>query len=183
METTPPATEPESLLGAPKGEAAPAEFVPFDLEKFEWPEDLTVDDEMKQELAKIASTYNISADAAKAFVGMHSQIMQKAVDGLAAEQTAEWNDHVNGFVQETKALYGPKLDEVITKCERVLDEFGSDDLRNELVATGLGSHPAVFKFLEKLADAIGEGTPLAASAEPEKKSGLAALYPTMTAKG
>lgn len=186
--TSTPATEakpadgaPESLLKATGGsEPKPAEGAdePFSIEKFQWPEGINATDADKAEIAKIAAEHKVSTKVASAFVNMHAGILKRVAD----EQAAEWNKQVSGYAAETRKHFGDTLDAAVGAAEKVLDEFGDNDLRAQLVATGLGNHKSVISFFEKIAKAVGEGTPVPSSGAAAAVHPLASLYPTMVEK-
>lgn len=173
---------PESLLKPAGGEAKPAPAEggdePFSLEKFQWPEGITATDADKAEIAKIATEHGVSTKVASAFVNMHAGILKR----VAAEQATEWNKQVSGYADETRKHFGDKLDAAVGSAEKVLDEFGDDDLRAQLIATGLGNHKSVISFFEKISKAVGEGTPVVSNGAPAAAHPLAAMYPTMVEK-
>lgn len=170
--------KPESLIAA--GTESEVASTPFDAEKFEWPENIT--DEGKTQLVEFAGKYRISSEAASAMLAMHAEALQKAADGFSSEGDKAWNTQVNEYIADTRKAYGDRLPEVQQHVERVLNEFGSQALRDQLVATGLGNNLAVFQFMEKIAKATGEAKPVPSTAEPAKPTGLEAMYPSMAKK-
>jgi hypothetical protein len=172
------AKEPEVLLGA-KDESPAAEPEPFDPEKAEWPEGLELTDEHKTQLAALAGEHKISAGAMKALVDMHANILQGVSDRITDQVRSTWTETVTGWKTEVEKTYGKQLDTVLTKCEKVVDEFGGPELREAMMITGMGNHPAVCKFLTSVAEAIGEGKPVNAAGATKEANPLASLYPSM----
>lgn len=86
------------------------------------------------------------------------------------EQAAAW-------AQQTRALYGGKLEQEIAFALRAANTFGGQELRDLLEETGLGNHPVVIRTLSGIGRTISEdvstgGQPSA----PQDKTFAEALY-------
>lgn len=173
----------QTLLGAAEEAAPETAATPFDAAKFEWPEALVFTDEDKQGIAELAGTHKISQEGMSALLERHAKAMEAASDRAGETMAEAWSGTINEWTAAVKTEHGAKFEEVLTKCERVVDEFGGKDLRQALEVTGAGSNPAVIRFIAKMADALGEAKPVNTGGEPAgEKNLLAAMYPSMVSK-
>ena len=95
----------------------------------------------------------------------------------AEENLAQKQQQISAWANETRALYGAKLEQEITYALRAANTFGGPDLRALLEETGLGNHPVIIRTLSGIGRTISEdacpgGTPAA----PQDKTFAEALY-------
>lgn len=102
------------------------------------------------------------------------------------KQETAWRDAV---LQDPELGNGkPELvTQAIESSKKVLSKFGSPELGQFLETSGLGSEPAVLKFLSKLGKAMGEGAivngPPASGARDNSEEGRAnRMFPSMAPK-
>lgn len=164
--------------GEPEGEAEAPE--PFDPEKFEWPENITTTEDQRRELGELAQKHGISGEAMKDLVGMYAGLAESALKDISTQLDQQWDQKMTEWRTATEELYGAKMDTVVASCNKVLTEFGSPELKQLLDSTGMGNHPEMFKFVTKVAEAIGEAKPVSTGASAEDgPTVLDAMYPTM----
>lgn len=166
----------ETLLGAkPAAEEAPAPE-PFDLEKLELPEGLSLEDGDKEFLTKAAAEHGLTQGAVSSLLTYYASKMQEfsaSAHEAFTQTVTEWGD-------KTRAEYGDRLNPVLGQIGKVLDEFGSDELREAFTLTGIGNHPELVRFLERVAGALGEGRPVNPAGEPGGEADpLLKMYPSM----
>jgi hypothetical protein len=171
--------DPELLLGAPPAAVEPT---PFDAEKFTYPEGFEFTADHKTFLAETAKKYNIPMQAVEAFVGQHVKEAQAISDRVQGLVDTAWNETLSGWKTESQKQFGTDLPAVIAKCEGVIGQFGGQPFLDILRTTGLGNNPVMIGMLAKIADAIGEPTPVNPKGEPMNGHPLAAMYPSMAAK-
>lgn len=95
----------------------------------------------------------------------------------AEENLAQKQQQTSSWANETRALYGAKLEQEINYALRAANTFGGPDLRALLEETGLGNHPVMIRTLSGIGRTISEdacpgGTPAA----PQDKTFAEALY-------
>lgn len=169
--TPPTETKPEpSALNAkseePKAEDKPKapEGAP---EKYEFvaPEGYELDKKLTDEAAKVFKELNIPQAAAQRLVDFYSK---NAIDSSQAALQS-FKDMRAGWVSEAKKLpeIGPELGQggkVVTAVGRMLDQIGdaklANDFRQAMDLTGAGDHPAFIQVMYRLAQKLGEGSPI-----------------------
>lgn len=117
-------------------------------------------------------------------INLTQQQAQKLVDyeaSLAARGQADAQEEkrqtLERWAQQTRELYGAKLEEEISFALRAADTFGGADFRALLEDTGLGNHPVIIRMLSGVGKAIGEDVfPGGKPAAPQDKTFAEALY-------
>ena len=172
---TEPANDDISIVGQPDAEPAPQEPAPEQAptdqeqtksadqetksetksddkpatpEKYEFtmPEGFVVDEAAVDAVTPILKELNCSQETAQKLVDLHfAQIraMLEAQEKAKAETLAKWAREIKA----DKDIGGPNVLQNLLPGTRLLDRFGSDDLKSLLQQTGLDRHPAVARFL------------------------------------
>lgn len=130
------------------GDTKPADDVAFEVKT---PEGIQLDQEALDEFTKIVKDKDLSP----------SERAQKLAD-LAVKREA---DRVKAF-QDTVQTWADTVakDEVLGKPEnqaaarKVVEDFGTPELKDLLNSTGMGNHPEVVRFVLKVAQAMSEDT-------------------------
>jgi hypothetical protein len=180
----------------PPAEAPPAEpqrLEPFAEYKYELPEDLTLTDERKTQFhSAIEDARNGNPQA---LVNLHREAMLEHHAAMQQHQRDSWNTTLEGWQQQVEAdpdIGGTKFGAVsrrvavmrdmhISKHERGTPAWQSDmdSFNHMLDSTGVGNHPAMWKFLNNLAERLGEPAHPAVvdpKPAPQGKRGMDAMY-------
>lgn len=181
--TETPEALPNTILGvseAPTAEAeTPAAPEPFSLDAVKLPENFALEDTDREFFTGLAADHGLTTDAAQ-------RLIEYGAAKIAAQSQAnleEFNTIVSQWGTETRDAYGGGLTEVTGKIGKVLDQFGTQELRQAFTATGIGNHLELVRFLEKVADAVGEGGPVNPAGQPTPTvDPLARMYPSMKPK-
>lgn len=134
-------------------------------------------------------------EAGKKF-GLSTEQMQGLVDfddartkSLAAEERAERARAQQGWreaIQNDKEFGGSKFKESAADVERLMKAYADDEIRQLLDESGYGDHPAMFRFVARLAKATREdsvvGGPKGGASGAEKPTLLEQLYGSASAK-
>lgn len=158
------------------------EFAPFDIEKLEVDEEFAeaLTEEDHEYLTDFASRYNLPHDAVQEMIDTYFSHLAGVRDSVGSSVDEAWSAMTGEWHSELEAQYGDKLNDVIARLQPVLNEFGTPQLREAMDITGMGNHPEMVRFLEKIADAIGEAPPVERGRPANgAASGLSAVYPTM----
>lgn len=177
--TTPPTTEASpSLVNTPAPEP---EFVPLAADALQVPDGFEVDEGLRDEFLGLVNNRELSeADRANGLLGL----WQKGLETAETRGIEQFNAQVEVAQNEVKAdpeLGGAKLPATLQSIGRLMEEFGTPELRSLLDTTGAGNSIHVVRFLHSLAGKLTEGsiqppgTPPALTAE----SRAARLFPSM----
>lgn len=137
------------------------------------PEGISFAPETLEAFKSLAREINLTQEQAQKLVDYESSFVLR---GQADEQE-EKRQTLERWAQQTRALYGAKLEEEISFALRAADAFGGPDFRALLEDTGLGNHPVIIRMLSGVGKAIGEDAfPGGKPAAPQDKTFAEALY-------
>lgn len=130
--------------------------------KIELPAEVKVDDALMSEFKELAFEAKLPNGVAQKLVATYVKGIEGQVQALVNAHQAEFNATQEKWQKDTLALpefAGGKWDVASKSIAKVMDEFGSPELRQILDATGAGNNPSVVQFMHKVAEALGEGKP------------------------
>lgn len=143
------ATTPPKDDGA-KAESKTEEPVAYE---FKTPEGVELDSGLADKFKAIASELKLPADGAQKVVDLYASVRQAEAEAFA-KQVSDWGE----AVKADKEIGGDKLPENLAAARKVIDTFGSEDIKSLLDSTGMGNHPEVVRLLVKVGKALSEDT-------------------------
>lgn len=164
--------------GEDKKEGAPEEYTDFTL-----PEDVVLDTELLGNFKDLAKKHNLSQENAQEFVDLYNGALARGREQL----NEHWAEVRSEWVKEVKSdpeIGGAKFDQSMEYVGKVINQFGSPALRDELNSTGFGDNPEFFRFFVNVGKALSEDKIHTGSARttgpmtPEQRA--ARMYPSMT---
>jgi len=166
-------TQPETTtLPTTEGEPLAAEALQF-------PEGFQVDEGLRDEFLGIVNDAEMSAaDRANALIGLQGKVLEAASEA----NSAAWNQMQETWQKEVKAdpeIGGGNFQATLDKVGNLVAEYGSDELKQAMDITGAGNHPAVIRFLAKVADQLTEVSKPVVGTPASSLSAAQRLYPTM----
>lgn len=181
--TVEPTTEPTSTTEPPKTEEPKEEptpeFVPLTADDIVIPEGMEVAEDLRDEFLGIVNNQELDPkERVNQMIGLYG----KALTAASETNSKAWADLQSEWQSKVKAdpeIGGAKFDATINKIGKLVEEFGSDELRGAMDMTGAGNNPAIIKFLATLADKLTEGS--FTSGNPTNGDGSAAsrMFPSM----
>lgn len=185
-ETTPPTTTPEPAPPAnpeePKAPEAPKEPeapVVLSADDITLPEGFTLDEPMRDEFLGIMNNNELDAKGrSDALVGLYSKALTAASEANSnawATMQTEWQE----AVKTDPEIGGAKFEASLTKVGKLVEEFGSNELREVFDMTGAGNNVHVVKFLAKLADNLTEGGFTAGNPTTAPADAASKMFPSM----
>lgn len=161
--TAEPAAEPETPAEAP---------APLAYEPFAFPEGLVVapDDTILAKFTALAGDIRMPQEKAQELVGFYGEAATKyATDlqaHLAQRQWDTFTDTVKGWERDFRESpeFSNRTDTVLNDARWAIQELGGTDeqvkeLRDILLASGTGNHPAVIRFAANAARRLKEARP------------------------
>ena len=150
------------------GETKPEGEVTYE---FKMPEGVEADEKTLADFTKFAKELKLSPESAQKLVDLRSAAVVAAKEQHAATVKG-WAD----AVKADKELGGDKLAENLAVAKKAID-LGPPELKELLEASGLGNHPAVFKWAHAIGKALSEDTfKAAANVDAGTKSTASVLY-------
>lgn len=178
-ETPPPATaatgaDPSKPAGA-EGAAGngqqnePPKETPKVPEKYDLklPENSILDSESVEQVAAIAKQNGLTNEQAQKILDDQSSAVTQAI----ADRSAKWLDQL----KSDKEL-GPQLSRKVELASRVVNRFGSEELKNELNRSGFGNHPELVRILSRIGEAMAEDTLINPAGVPKDRKPTAEVF-------
>lgn len=159
-----------------KKEGAPEKYEPFKL-----PDGVAVDEASQAEFQKTAKELGLSQEGAQKLVDMYAKKQAAASEEFNKswiKARSDWREEI----KNDKEIGGDKLAESTEVALRVIETFGSPRLRQEVLETGWGDHPELFRFCVKVGhatreDRLIEGNPSSKETTPAQR-----MYPNQGKK-
>lgn len=171
--------QPEKPAGeAPKKEGtAPAEL------EVKLPEGFAPDEKLLGEFKGIAKDLGLKGEGAQKLVDVWAKAQQLGIDAqhaAAEKRHQEWS----AALKADKEFGGAHLEANIQQAQRIVAKYGDAELKKMLNETGIGDHPALFRFVARIAKADAEDTIAGAAGKGVQKDTSEEalhrkLYPTM----
>lgn len=178
-----PADQKAEGEGEKKEGDKPAEDKPIEYAAFKLPEGVTVDEKALGDFKAISQEAKVPQEVAQKYVDLYAGKLKEATEAIYQS----WHDTQSKWVKEINAdpeVGGDKLKDATSNAAKALDHpaLKVPGLREALIFTGAGNHPAVLKFFARLGKAVSaDGTFV--SGNPKSTPTFAQqMYPTMQPK-
>lgn len=137
------------------------------------PEGMSFAPETLETFKTLAREINLTEEQAQKLVDYEASLAARG----QADVQEEKRQTLERWAQQTRTLYGAKLEEELSFALRAADSFGGPDFRALLEDTGLGNHPVIIRMLSGVGRAIGEDAfPGGKPSVPGDKTFAEALY-------
>lgn len=155
---------------------------PLTMEALKLPEGFTVDEAVSTDFLSIMNDDKLTgAERAQKLVDMQASLLTKAAEAnyeAWSNMQTQWQDEV----RTDPEIGGAKLEPTLGEISKLVDKYGSPELRQAMDLTGAGNNPHIVRFLAKVAKDLSEGGPVS-GAPPQAKEALAdRMYPSMKPK-
>ena len=114
--------------------------------------DLAVDSEPVQAFSEVAKELNLTQEQAQSVLDKVAPALKQQNEDYINNVRSEWVESV----RTDPEIGGDQLQENLGKAVRVLDAFGTPELKSLLGETGLGDNPEIIRFLVRAHQDIGE---------------------------
>ena len=147
----------EVLAKAEAAKANDTRLNPFKAEEIKLPEGLAADETTQKSLVELINKHGVPRDAVNDLLALQANVTKSASE----RNTADWNKMQETWrdqITKDPIIGGDKLAPTLANITKVIDKFGSPELRQALDLTGAGNNPAIIKFMAKIADQFKEGS-------------------------
>lgn len=167
-------TKPAGAAAAPaEGDkpttAEPPKETPQVPEKYDLklPENSILDSGVVDQLAAIAKQNGFSNEQA-----------QKILDEQSAAVSQAVQDRATKWVEQLKSdkELGPQLSRKVELASRVVNRFGSEELKQELNRSGFGNHPELVRILSRIGEAMAEDSLINPSTPPKERKPTSEVF-------
>lgn len=145
-----PKDESKDADGKDKPAGAPEAYEDFTL-----PEGMEMDVEILGEFKNLAKELNIPQAKAQQLIDFQSQLASKQAELYQAAVTKQAQDWA-AEIKNDPEIGGENYDKSVASAIKVIQSFGDPALTELLNQSGLGNHPALFKFCHRISAAISE---------------------------
>jgi len=128
-----------------------------------------------EDFVGLANELKLGKDGANKLLAFHNQFLQSAADEYLArwEKTeATWKKQC----QELPEFGGAAFEGTLQSISKVLDRYGDKEVREAFALTGAGNHPAVVRFIAKMAKDLNEATPVRGQTGSSPKDRAERMY-------
>lgn len=134
----------DKLTGAPEA-----------YEDFTLPEGMEMDADVLGEFKGLAKELNIPQAKAQQLIDFQTQLATKQAEAYQAAVTKQSQDWA-ASIKNDPEIGGANYDKNVESAIKVIQSFGDPALTELLNTSGLGNHPALFKFCHRISSAISE---------------------------
>lgn len=179
-ETTTETPESKTLIEGEKTETVVEEFVPLTAEDITIPEGLEANEELVGEALAIINNRELSPrDQLQGLIDLQAKLAKDASETISKT----WEDTQKAWQDEVKAdptIGGDKLPTTLAAVNRLVAEYGSNELVEAFALTGAGNNVHVIKFLNNVAEKLLEGGIVsAASPSNQEEDRASRMFPSM----
>lgn len=159
-----PAETPKNFLAEAKPEpgSEPKPTEPVVYQPFNLPEGQSLDEKRLGEFTSILGEYRAPQELGQKLIDLYMDEVGKFKDHQQNVWDRLQEDWLNQ-IREDPEIGGSRIETVARRCGMVIERFGSQELRDALKATGMGNHPAMVRFVDKIGQYLGEGKPVPAA--------------------
>lgn len=124
-------------------------------EDFKLPEGMDMDADVLGEFKNLAKELNIPQAKAQQLIDFQSQLATKQAEQYQAAVTKQAQDWA-ASIKSDPEVGGENYEKSVASAVKVIQSFGDPALTELLNTSGLGNHPALFKFCHRISAAISE---------------------------
>ncbi|MBP5058479.1 hypothetical protein [Pseudomonas chlororaphis] len=124
-------------------------------EDFTLPEGMEMDADVLGEFKGLAKELNIPQAKAQQLIDFQTQLATKQAEAYQAAVTKQSQDWA-ASIKNDPEIGGANYDKNVESAIKVIQSFGDPALTELLNTSGLGNHPALFKFCHRISSAISE---------------------------
>lgn len=153
-EPAPAEGKPEGEQGEKKeGEEKPSEGAPEAYEEFKAPDGIELDPEVMPEVHEIFKELGLSQEKAQEvfekFLGIQEKLAGTPEQQMQAaeQQIVALNTKLAEECKNLPDIGGEKFAESLATASKVMQQFGTPEMRSLIAYTGVGSHPEFFKMM------------------------------------
>lgn len=166
-----------------EGDKKPEADKPIEYAAFTLPEGVQVDEKALGEFTAISQEAKVPQEVAQKYVDLYAGKLKAATEAIYQG----WHDTQSKWVKEINEdpeVGGDKLKDATSNAARALDHpaLKIPGLREALIFTGAGNHPAVLKFFARVGKAVSADGTFIAGNPTNTPSFAEQMYPTMRPK-
>ena len=126
---------------------------------FTLPEGIEINDDDLAEFHEVAKKLNLDQNQAQELVDLQSKRAESMAENFNSQLQDAFNKQQDDWLQELKDdkdFGGDNLDKNVGLAVKVINKFGTPELKATLDSSGMGNNPEVIKMLNSIGKAISE---------------------------
>lgn len=150
---------------------------PITYEDFSLPKGLALDPEVMEQFLPFAQELKLDQAGAQKLVDMGSMLATK----MQQQALDAWQEQITGWAEQTRNdpdIGGNNLQSVLASGRVALENFGTPALNQLLKDSGIGNHPEVIRFMNRIGKEVSNDS-IVTGSSANTADPLIALYPTM----
>lgn len=172
-----PSTEDKPAEEAKPAEEKPAEEKPKEIVyDIKLPEGSQLPEGQLERTVAFAKAQGLSKEAAQSMLDQQNELLASN----AESQKEAWTKETEAWVKvakEDKETGGEEFGKNAELAKRVIDRFGTKELKEGLTATGFGNHPELFRFVTRIGKAMSDDKLVVPGAQtPAETKDMADLF-------
>lgn len=162
-----------------EGDDKPVEGAPEEYADFSMPENMVVDESALEKFKPLAKELNLNQEQAQKLIDIAAEMTA----GHYTKQVEEWQNTQSEWQKAAKAdkeYGGDKFDENAEAARRVINTFGTPELKQFLTDYGLGNHPEAVRLFVRISKSLKEDTLVVSGNKTAPKGNIAnRMYPNL----
>jgi len=129
---------------------------PLTAESLKVPEGFELQPELSAKFLDILNGDGSPQDKANGLLNLHAEVLNAASEASSEawdNMQTEWKNNVKADTD----VGGDKLPATLNNIGKLVDEFGTKELKDVFTLTGAGNHIEMIKFLNKISNVLTEG--------------------------
>lgn len=159
---------------ADEPEGAPEKYLDFTV-----PETMELNQELLEQALPVFKGLNLTQEQAQELIDLQAGFAEKESQAL----TDAWENTMTEWVDQSKSdseFGGKVFTETLVNAKEAISAFGNDGFKSMLETTGVGNHPEMIRFLNKIGKITKEHDILPGGSKGGEQPNQAALmYPSM----
>lgn len=150
---------------------------PITYEDFALPEGIALDSEVMGEFLPFAQELKLDQVGAQKLVDMGSKLASK----IQQQAMDAWQEQITGWAEQTRNdpdIGGNNLQSTLASGRAALESFGTPSFNQLLKDSGIGNHPEMIRFMNRIGKEISNDSIVTGNASSNADP-LAAMYPSM----
>lgn len=167
--------EGEKPEGEKEGDKEPAKY------EFKLPDGIEIPAEKLAEVSAVLGEAKVSPETAQKLMDLHAGALKDAIEA----PFNAWKSQQEAWQKEVKAdpeIGGANFDKMRVATSKLIDQIGGEKLREALIFTGAGNHPAIVKAFWQMSQKLTEGGMVTGQPAAAKSDVVSEMYPSMKPK-
>ena len=146
--------------------------------EFSLPDGIEIDQELAATAMPVLKEAGVSREGANKLAALMAQ-QRETEHNTRMEHWDKVNREWQDAARKDSEYGGDKFDASLGAANKIIDKFGTPELKEYLTASGGGNHPEMIRFMARVGNAFSDDEPMGSSIKGvfEKKDTASTMYP------